>query len=219
MIIAGIDEAGRGPVIGPIVMAIAVIDEKDLPELEKIGVKDSKLITPANRERMIGQIKRICKYEIIAVGPADIDSAVESETTNLNWLEADVGAKLINNQQKNGVEKVFVDCPSANPKAYTDYLRQKLSYKPKLVVEHKADYKYLIVGAASILAKVTRDHAIEELKKKHNVNFGSGYPADPVTAQFVKDKYDKYDFFRKSWGTWKTAAKKAESKQKTLSGF
>ncbi|MBN2142331.1 ribonuclease HII [Candidatus Woesearchaeota archaeon] len=216
MIIAGIDEAGRGPVIGPIVMAIAVIDEKDLPKLEALGVKDSKLISPAKRERMIDQIKAICKFEIISVQPKDIDAAVESETTNLNWLEADVGAKLINNMQKNKVEKVFVDCPSANPKAYTEYLQKKLSYKPALIVEHKADFKYLIVGAASILAKVTRDRAIEELKKKHGVDFGSGYPADPVTAQFVKDNWNKYDFFRKSWGTWKAAAKKDDKKQQKL---
>jgi|WetSurMetagenome_2_1015567.scaffolds.fasta_scaffold346552_2 ribonuclease HII len=216
MEIAGIDEAGRGPVIGPMVIAIAMIDENKVDELKKLGVKDSKLLTPNQRETMFSTIKNICKHEIVSVSPKEIDYAVESEKTNLNWLEADTQAVLLNRHRP---KKAYIDCPSANAKAYTQYLRGKLEYEPELIVEHKADYKYLIVGAASILAKVTRDREIEALKKKHGVDFGSGYPADPITAEFIKKNYDQYNFFRRSWGTWKTAAKKDFEKQKNLSGF
>jgi ribonuclease HII len=213
MIIAGIDEAGRGPAIGPLVMAIALIDESKVDELQKIGVKDSKLLSPLQRERMFHEIKKVCQFEIISISPQEIDAAVESETTNLNWLEADTAIKMLNSYKP---QKAFIDCPSANPKAYTKYLVEKLSFKPELVVEHKADANYLIVGAASILAKVTRDHAIEELQKKHNVRFGSGYPSDPVTSAFIRVNWNKYDFFRKSWGTWKTAASKEKQSKLKL---
>ncbi len=214
MIIAGIDEAGRGPMIGPLVIGIACIDEKDEPKLKALGVKDSKLIAPKQRERIAEELKKICKYELVKLSPTQIDRAVMSEETNLNWLEADTSIGLLN---KHKPDKAFIDCPSANPKAYTDYLKAKLNVKTKLVVEHKADFKYLIVGAASILAKVARDADIEALKKKHNVEFGSGYPADPRTVEFTRDNFGKYDFFRKSWASWKNAAKKES--QKKLGGF
>jgi ribonuclease HII len=210
MIIAGIDEAGRGPAIGPLVMAIALIDESKVDELAKIGVKDSKLLTPLQRERMFEEIQKICQFEIVSVTPAEIDEAVESETTNLNWLEADTAIKMLNMHKP---KKAFIDCPSANPKAYTKYLQEKLNAKMDLVVEHKADANYLIVGAASILAKVTRDQAIQDLQKKHNVRFGSGYPSDPVTSAFIRENWNRFDFFRKSWGTWKAAANKTKQKK------
>ncbi len=214
MIIAGIDEAGRGPAIGPLVIAIVAIDEKDEPRLKELGVKDSKLLSPSARERIFTELKKFCKYEIIPLTPEEIDAAVDSEgLTNLNWLEADTAARLMNHLKP---DKTYVDCPSPNMKAYTTYLVGKLDYKPQLVVEHKADYKYLVVGAASILAKVTRDRAIEDLKKKHKIDFGSGYPSDPVTAEFIKENWNKYDFFRKSWGPYKAAA---AGKQKKLGEY
>jgi ribonuclease HII len=214
MIIAGIDEAGRGPMIGPLVIGIACMDEKDEHKLKELGVKDSKLLSPAQRERIALELRKICKFELVKLSPAQIDTAVESEGTNLNWLEADTAIILLN---KHKPGKAFIDCPSANQKAYADYLKAKLTAKTELVVEHKADFKYLIVGAASILAKVARDADIEALKKKHGVEFGSGYPADPRTVEFTKKNYDNYDFFRKSWASWKNAAKKES--QKKLFGF
>jgi ribonuclease HII len=217
MIISGIDEAGRGPVIGPLVIGIACIDEKDEHKLKALGVKDSKLLAPLQRERIAEELKKICKYELVKLSPSQIDEAVLSEHTNLNWLEADTGIMLIN---KFKPDKAYIDCPSANEKAYKQYLIDRLdkSHHTELIVEHKADYKYLIVGAASILAKVARDAEIEALKKKYDVNFGSGYPADPLTKEFTANNFDKYPFFRKSWASWKNAAHKEDS-QKKLSGF
>ena len=97
------------------------------------------------------------------------------------------------------------------------YIQEKLNSKVKLIVEHKADTKYPTVAAASILAKVTRDREIEKIKKKIGIDFGSGYPSDPKTIEFVNKHWNKFDIFRKSWSTYqKVAAKKSQSK---LTGF
>ncbi|HJX05848.1 MAG TPA: ribonuclease HII [Candidatus Nanoarchaeia archaeon] len=204
MIVAGVEEAGRGPVIGPMVMVLAMCEEKDEFKLKAMGVKDSKMLTPEQRERLYHAIQDLCTFEMVKILPEEIDAAVLSEDTNLNWLEADHSAILINKLRP---EKVILDCPSTNIEAYKDYILKKLDYKPKLVVEHKADVKYTIVGAASILAKVSRDNEIKKLKAKYNVDFGSGYPSDPVTMEFTRENFGKYPFFRQSWDTW-TKAKK-----------
>lgn len=87
----------------------------------------------------------------------------------------------------------------------------------EIKAEFKADRKYLAVGAASIIAKVIRDKEIDKLKKKYNVEFGSGYPSDEVTQNFLKKNYDKYDFFRKSWAPYQNA--KNTKSQKNLGEF
>jgi ribonuclease HII len=215
-LICGIEEAGRGPVIGPMVMCGIVIDEKDTNKLLQIGVKDSKLLTPKQREDLFEKIKKTAKsYEIIVISPKEIDKTLESEDLNLNWLEALTSAKILNKLKP---DKAILDCPSNNIKAYSDYVKKNLNEKIKLIVEHKADLKYPVVGAASILAKVTRDREIEKIKKKIGINFGSGYPSDPITVEFLKKYWNKYpDILRKTWVSYK---KIAESKgQRKLGEF
>jgi ribonuclease HII len=207
MLICGVDEAGRGPVIGPMVICGVIMEQADEPRLSEMGVKDSKLLTPQQREDIIEHVKKAVKdFSIVVVSPQEIDKAVESENTNLNWLEADKFAEIIN-QLKPDV--AYIDCSSTNEEAFEDYIRARLRNKEiKLVVEHKADFNYPVVGAASIIAKVTRDNEIEKLKQKFRIDFGSGYPADPFTKQFLEKNFDKYNFFRKSWSSWKNAASK-----------
>ena len=211
MIIAGVEEAGRGPVIGPMVMAICAIDEKKIPELQRLGVKDSKLISLKNREYLFEKIKEICEHDIIIMEPKEIDDNLNNPEMNLNKLEGVVSAKLIN---KIKTDKVILDCPSNNISAYTEYVKSFVKTNTKIISEHKADLNHTIVGAASILAKVTRDRIIEELKKEANHDFGSGYPSDPKTIHFLKENWHKYDFFRKTWSTYKKVAE--ASKQRTL---
>ncbi|NQV08769.1 ribonuclease HII [Candidatus Woesearchaeota archaeon] len=210
-LICGIDEAGRGPVIGPLVICGVLIDEKHDSKLKDIGARDSKLLTPRQREEIEENIKKtVKKYKLIVIESKEVDKAVESEETNLNWLEADKIAEIINYLNPN---IAYVDCPSNNIKAYTNYLEERVKGKTKIIAEHKADMKFPTVSAASIIAKVERDSLIEKLKKKHNVQFGSGYPSDPITVRFLEKNYKKYNFFRKSWATWKTVAKaKGQSK-------
>lgn len=213
--VCGIDEAGRGPVIGPMVVAGISIKENEIYKLKNLDVKDSKLLTIKKREFLFEKIKEIVdKYEIIIVSPKQIDYALNSSTLNLNKLETITIAKIINNLKSN---KIIIDCPTSNALNFINELNHFLEYEPKIIAEHKADLKYEVVSAASILAKVTRDREIEKLKQKYNTNFGSGYPSDPLTIKFLNENYDKYDFFRKSWASYKKIINKKN--QKNLNNY
>lgn len=209
-IICGVEEAGRGPVIGPLVMAAVTIDQKEEIKLKEIGVKDSKLLTPKQREDMFEKIKKaVKKYEIKILSPQDVDDALNDPNINLNWLEAINSAELINKLKP---DKAILDCPSNNILAYKNYVEKLLKFKVEIVSEHKADLNHLIVGAASILAKVTRDREIEKLKKKYG-QMGSGYPSDPNTKTFLEKNWDKHpEIFRKTWASYKNIAKKKSQK-------
>ena len=216
-LLCGIEEAGRGPVIGPLVMCGVLIEEKDEAKLKSIGAKDSKLLTPKTRELLFDQIKGMIKdYKIIIIPPAEIDKVLLSKDSNLNWLEADTSAKIINALKP---DKAVLDCPSPNIKAYKEYVRKKLDNKKiVLVAEHKADVKFPVVSAASIIAKVTRDREIEKIKKNIGINCGSGYPSDEITKEFLKKHYKDFpDIFRKTWSSYKRVA--GVKNQKKLGEF
>ncbi|MBN2421269.1 ribonuclease HII [Candidatus Woesearchaeota archaeon] len=202
----GTDEAGRGPVLGPLVICGVLASEEQEKQLMEIGVKDSKMLTPIQRERMFERIVKVVeKYEIVIIQPEEIDDAVEGKGgLNLNWLEAIKSAQIINKLKPN---VAILDCPSTNIKAYSDYVAKHVDGCVKIIAEHKADQIYPIVSAASILAKVTRDEEIQKLKKQYKVEFGSGYPSDPLTQIFIKKFHDKFPFFRKSWESYKNIAK------------
>ncbi len=216
-LICGIDEAGRGPVIGPMVMAGVIIDDKDTAKLKQLGVKDSKLLAAKQREALFPKIiKTVKDYKIIIIPAKEIDDALESDDLNLNWLEAHKAAEIIN---KLNPEKVIVDSPSNNCEAYTRYLRNLLN-KPKslqLICIHKADVKHPEVSAASILAKVTRDKEMEEIQKKYG-NTGPGYMSNEITQKFLKENWEKHpEIFRHSWVSYKNH--KEAKHQKTLEDF
>ena len=214
-LIGGVEEAGRGPVIGPMVMAIVVLEKQKLPYLEQLGVKDSKMLTPKRRDFLFDKIMSFCKCEYLIVSPKEIDDALNSDSMNLNLLEAKISADLI---KKVSVDYVIMDSPSSVPHKHTEVVRKFLDKDVQLFSEHKADENYVIVGAASIIAKVVRDREIEKIRKEVNFDFGSGYPSDPKTKEFIKLFWDKHpDIFRKSWKTYKKIA--SSSSQKSLSGF
>ncbi len=201
-LICGIEEAGRGPLIGPLVMCGLVVAEEDEQKLKQLGVKDSKQLTAKQREGMFEAILKISKsHKIILLSPSDVDAAVESETNNLNWLEAQTTAKILNELK---ADKAIIDCPSTNIPAYTNYLQKLLKVKTELSCAHHADVDFPIVSASSIIAKVTRDAEVDNLKKKYKVDFGSGYMADPKTKNFLDKNWNKYpELFRHSWAPYK----------------
>ncbi len=217
--VSGIDEAGRGPLIGPLVIAVAAIQEGRENELKALGVKDSKLLTEKQREDILKHLEHLVKYELIILNPEDVDAALASPDTNLNWLEADHGAAILNKldvKLQNEISRCIIDCPSTNISAYTKYFQEKVDNKNiKLQVEHKADLNNVIVGAASIIAKVTREKELEKLKKKYHIEFGSGYPSDPTTKRFIEENWNNEKIspiIRKSWATYKTIVKKHAQK-------
>ncbi|MBI4438762.1 ribonuclease HII [Candidatus Woesearchaeota archaeon] len=213
----GIDEAGRGPILGPMVMAGVVLDEQAAGELKLLGVKDSKLLTISRMRELYGKITGLSARHMITVIPAEeIDSALESSTLNLNWLEAQKTAHIISQLKP---DKAIIDSPSVNLASYKSYLARLLQdSRTELIVEHKADLNHVECGAASILAKVTRENEIEKIKNQIGNNFGSGYLTDPLTKAFLDDNFDKHPaVFRKSWIPYKRAA---ETKaQRTLEAF
>lgn len=216
-LICGIDEAGRGPVIGPMVMSGILIEESDIPKLKSMGVKDSKLLTKKQRNLLFKKIiKTVKQHKIIIIPPKEIDNALESDDLNLNWLEAHKTAEIINTLKP---DKVIVDSPSNNCEAYTKYLK-KLLHNPKslqLICIHKADVKHQEVGAASILAKVTRDNEMEKIQKKYG-NTGPGYTSNKITQKFLKENWEKHpEIFRQSWISYKNH--KQAKFQKTLDSF
>jgi ribonuclease HII len=223
-IVAGVDEAGRGPLIGPLVIAVAAISESKMHLLKELGVKDSKLLTEKQREDILKELEKIVHYELVILTPQVIDDAVLSRSYNLNWLEADNTASIINKldvKLSNNVAKAIIDCPSNNIPAYTSYVAKSIDNKEiKLVVEHKADLNHLIVGAASIIAKVTREKELEKIKRRIKLDFGSGYPSDPKTKAFLEKYHDdkKLEFlFRKSWAPYQNIKNKMN--QRSLGEF
>jgi ribonuclease HII len=201
--ICGVDEAGRGPCFGPLVVA-GVLVEND-GELVRIGACDSKQLTPKQREQLAPQIKQIAtKYELIILPASDIDDL--RKTMTLNELEVFVYSKII---EKLKPDICYVDAVDVNEGRFGRDIVSHLSFKPQIISTHKADERYPIVGAASILAKVTRDEHVkkiaQELEPALNLPLGSGYPADPLTKKFLETWVARFGslppYVRQSWDT------------------
>jgi ribonuclease HII len=205
--VLGIDEAGRGPVIGPLIIAGVMIH--DGKEAELGAVKDSKLLQHKKRIELNHLIQSHSEFKIIEVLPDEIDKAVDpkNKKMNLNWLEAHKQAEIINELSP---DIAIIDCPSPNCKKYTEYLRNLLKQELKnikLIVEHKADVNYPVCSAASIIAKVRREEEMDKIKDKYG-NVGPGYPANPITQKFIKENWEKHpEIFRHTWMTFKNHEK------------
>ena len=217
-LLLGIDDAGRGPVIGPMILAGCLIDKKIEKEFKRLGVRDSKQITPRRREFLAEEIRKEAKaFELVVISPKEIDK-FKDKGIKLNEVEALAAAKIINKLNKRkGKIKVVLDCPSTTIKKWDDFLKTHIKNLSNLEIscEHKADKNHVSVSAASILAKSEREKQMDKLKKKYGRKIGSGYSSDPKTRKFVvKNAKNHKGLFRKSWSTWKKAASK--SKQKKL---
>jgi len=206
VILGGIDEAGRGSVVGPLVVAGVAAEKEGVRELLTFGVKDSKLLSPRRRSWLYPEILRISRTALpLAIQPAEIDLYVERgrKFRKLNYLEAVYMARIIDQL---GADRTYVDSPDTRPNRFGEEISGLIRAKCRVVAEHHADRRYPIVSAASILAKVERDRAVEKLRQRHG-DFGSGYPSDPKTLAFLREWLEREgsipDFTRKSWKTWK----------------
>ncbi|MBI2632717.1 ribonuclease HII [Candidatus Pacearchaeota archaeon] len=225
MLILGIDDAGRGPLIGPMILAGVLINKEQEKYLKKSGITDSKLLLHEKRISLSELIKKhlISSYTVSTTAE-QIDLSINSGI-NLNTLEAMKAAEIINNLNK-GKEKikVIVDCPSVNTIAWKNTLSGYIEKKENLEIhcEHKADFNHTSVSAASILAKVRREEEISKLRDKYKEfgNIGSGYPSDPITKEFLRKSglsLKDSGIFRKTWSTWKSLF--PEQGQKTLEEY
>jgi ribonuclease HII len=193
----GIDEAGRGPVIGPLVVCGVAIENDRMKYLERLGIKDSKKVTPKRRIILSRKIQKIAEYHLVKITAKDID-LMRSKDVNLNQIEKIAINRIIRNCSPH---TCIIDCMDVN----TQRLESEISeVNPdiRIIAEHKADENHIIVGASSIIAKVERDAEIQKIKKEYG-DIGSGYPSDPQTIKFLKNipYHELPDFVRHSWAT------------------
>jgi ribonuclease HII len=229
-IFAGVDEAGRGPVLGPLVVACAVTD--DPAGLAAAGVRDSKAMSAAARERLEPELKRRLRgFALVVLEPAQIDERRERQS--LNAIEGDAfvlavtqAAKAAGARRLDVLEADAADAHEPNFRAmlvkglakHADELRVG-----RVVAEHKADVRYPAVSAASILAKVERDRRVRDLGVQVGAQIGSGYPHDAVTLRFlreyIKTNGDVPPFARRSWKTSANLLKRAGGRDHSLDQF
>jgi ribonuclease HII len=203
MLICGIDEAGRGPVIGPMCIGSVILEEEAAKVLRDLGVRDSKKLTASRRVELEPRIKELAtEWKLSVILPAEIDHL--RKRISLNQIEAEKMAYLIMSHTRRP-EKIIVDAADSVAANFGERIRAILSkgdaQVPEIISEHKADDRYIEVSAASVIAKVARDRAIEELKAEYG-EIGSGYPSDEVTMSYVKNAArlgELPHFIRRSW--------------------
>lgn len=213
MLHIGVDEAGRGPVIGPLVVGCVCIPEGDIQMLVDAGVKDSKDLSKKKRETIRTWFFENCqtrgwKYSVITCQPARIDSAVANK--GLNILETQLFAEAINKLSLTGENNGIVitnDACDVDEQRFTRRISALVDQWPwpnsNMVSFHKADENYPIVGMASILAKQHRDYCISEIENKVGFPIGSGYPSDKKTVDAVHRMIGEkpHEDLRWSWST------------------
>jgi ribonuclease HII len=220
MLIAGIDEAGRGPCFGPMTIGITVMEKESEEKLKILGVKDSKEILPNKRKSLVSEIKKHCvEHKVLIIEPIEINDLMAQYS--LNEIEAMKIAGLINSLKKKP-EIIYIDSPDALKGAFEKRIRKYLDKKyskTKIVAENKADSNYVVVGAASVLAKVKRDEEIEKIIEEHG-DIGSGYPSDPKTQKYLHEYVQKHKrlppFTRIFWSTATKALEEIGTKQTKL---
>ena len=197
--ICGVDEAGKGPVIGPLVVAAVKVD--NAKDIENLGFKDSKQLTPKKRNEFAELIKREFPYAVEIIEPVVVDEY--RRENKLNLLNREAFERLIS---KLNPKVAYVDAADVNENRFGNEIKKGLTNQndTDVISMHKADAKIPVVAAASIIAKETREKEIERMKHRIG-DFGSGYPSDEKTIKFLKSFYADNGKWpegtRKSWKT------------------
>ena len=213
-IIMGLDEAGRGCIIGDLVVGAFWTLESKLLALKETGATDSKKLSLKKRESILLLLPAVGEQARVHITPQQIDQG------NLNTLEEEAFVQLIAQVQP---DMVYIDAPThpSGIPAVLKRLQQALvkvgAYTnetlPAFVIEPKADLTYPVVSAASIVAKVHRDRDLKKTPAE-----GSGYPSDPKTRKWLKEYIRSEQPFppcvRQRWATIDKL--KAEIKQEQL---
>ncbi len=205
MLECGLDEAGRGPVIGPLVISVVCADPAILME---IGVNDSKVLSPSRREALYHRIKDVSKHYRIEVVTATTINSRMRETT-LNEIEYQYFRSLIDDCGNDA----YVDAFDVDEERLSNRLSRDTGFT--VVAKHKGDQLYQSVMAASILSKVTRDRIVREISSEYG-EVGSGYPSDPRTIDFLMKALDSgldvSNIVRVEWKTWKELVRKRKQR-------
>ena len=212
--ILGIDEAGRGPVLGPMVYASGFCPVSCKEKLADLGCDDSKKLTEEQREKLFVTLSEASKeffgWMIDIISPTYLSTSMLSKTKySLNAISHDTAISLIKRARAKGINvtEVYVDTVGP-PETYQQKL-EGVFPGINITVAKKADSLYPVVSAASICAKVCRDHCITGWKFNENPDisreYGSGYTSDPKTKKWLRDVVDPIfgfpSFVRFSWST------------------
>lgn len=197
--IAGADEAGRGCIMGPLVIAIASVEKSREADIRRLGARDSKTHTPGARERLYKELSSFCGFKVIKISAEELNSLMRKHS--LNEIEA---MKIAHGIAGESFSVLYVDSPDSWEERFEKRIRSYNVGGLKIVSSHRADSKFPIVSAASIAAKVERDSEIEKIKQELGYDFNSGYTSDPITMEYVKEnlqdrKLQKY--LRTRWET------------------
>lgn len=211
--------------LGPLTISIVSIKKSKEMKLSNIGVRDSKMLTPRKRTFLYDEITSLAdEVRLYKIGNEEIDRAIATGIS-LNSLEALNFARLIDTLNTQP-DRLFLDSPDVVPERFglrvglfskknirikgldvqgVQPINDGEKKKPILIIaEHKADVRYPVVSAASIIAKVERDAEIERIQDKLGMDIGSGYPSDKVTIDAIRANLNNEKmakFIRQRWKT------------------
>lgn len=203
LLIGGIDEAGRGPVLGPLVVAGVASSEDD--PFEDLALRDSKLMTPRAREKMAAIIRdRADAIETVVASADEIDAW--RTTMTLNEVEVRLFGRI---GRALRADTLIVDACDVDARRFGIAVEVQLNHRCKVLSAHGADRDNPVVSAASIIAKTERDRLMADISRRMEQRFGvptgSGYPSDPQTRRFLEVVFDTTgalpDCVRHSWKT------------------
>lgn len=220
-LVLGVDEAGRGAVVGPLCIAAVVVEEDKEKRFDEMGVKDSKKLSRKRREELEDRIKELAEdFAVVKISAEKIDE--EMVNRSLNLIEAERMAELIEGLRP---DKAIVDATEAKTenvrRTIEGLLSDEAEEEVEIVAENRADENHRVVSAASVLAKVTRDKSVSELEKRLGEEIGNGYPSDKRTKEFleriIEERGSFPDIVRESWVTAERIVE--EKNQDELSDF
>ncbi|MDF1496698.1 MAG: ribonuclease HII [Patescibacteria group bacterium] len=217
----GVDEAGRGPVIGPMVIAICALTARDKRWCAKHGVTDSKMVTPKRRDLLAAALRDRCWYKVAIIEPPEIDEAVTNRSITLNGLEIKHMAQLIKDYQTEfpgSPAEIMLDAPVRSLNKFRRLLSHLSGWEniDTLKAENKADSHHRHVGAASIIAKSIRDSHIRKVIYELGYNIGSGYSSDKLARNYVAQAKPGDPHIRWSWATCKNLRIEQNESTKSL---
>lgn len=214
--VLGIDEAGRGSFVGPLVVGGFCVAADRMVELVALGAKDSKALSPRARERVFVALESLGTRVDIVLSPRTVDRAVRRG--RLNDLEAEAFARLVREQ---AADVAYVDACDPNERRFGLRVARLAGGTTRVIARHHADRDFPVVGAASVVAKVRRDRELARLREELGAELGSGYPSDPRTVRFVRaalaDEPALPPWVRGSWATMQKV--KPRRPARTLDGF
>lgn len=196
---AGVDEAGKGAVLGSLFIAGVCVDSSSVKYLQRMGLRDSKDLSRKRRELLALRIEKVGQIGVHEVTAQQIDELREIIT--MNDIIVRGHARVLHNLQP---DCAYVDAADVNADRFGLQVKER-SGVARVIAEHNADKNQVLVSAASIIAKVRRDQSVKRLESELGCKIGSGYPSDTVTLRFLRHWLDDHHELppgtRQSWKT------------------